>query len=329
MILDHFYGLKDSHHIRDFRGCLKNSGYEDRLLSEDPIAADQALLDIIRFTLDDFHSSYRVSSWMSGMDPDLKYEGNGLSFDILDKKKAEFNAALAKSYSEYPAFYEEYGNTAYLTLFAMNTTVDSEQYYSLDTSDLENIDSGDVVMQILYADAQINRENSPIQNVVIDLSLNSGGDVNSSAVLLSWLLGEGYITLGNPSTGGLSVTKYRADINRDHRFDDADTIRGKKKLFCLISPMTFSSANMAAGMLKNSGAVTVIGQQSLGGSGIVTPSVTGWDTVFVISGFRTVAAVKNGSWYDLDQGITPDVYISDADLFYDRKQLTDLINDLK
>ena len=211
----------------------------------------------------------------------------------------------------------------------MNTTVDSERYYSLDVSDMENINSTDVVEQILYADAQINRENSPIENVVIDLSLNSGGDVNSAACLLSWLLGEGYITLANSFTDGLSVSKYRADISRDHLFNDDDSIRGKKKLFCLISPITFSSANLTAGMLKNSGAVTIIGQQSLGGCGIVTPSSSGWDSIFVISGFRTVAAVKNGSWYDLDQGITPDVYISDADVFYDRGKLTDIINDIK
>ncbi len=97
---------------------------------------------------------------------------------------------------------------------------------------------------------------------------------------------------------------------------------------CLISPETFSSANMTAVMLKSSGAVTMIGQTTKGGSGMKTPVVSGWDTIFDISGFRTVVTVKNGSWYDTDTGVVPDVYLSDPELFYNRDRLTELINAL-
>ncbi len=207
----------------------------------------------------------------------------------------------------------------------MYSGVSSERFYSMDPEDINEI-GFDAVMQIVYADRQINRENSPIENVVLDLSRNSGGDVNTPACVLSWFLGDGYTAIANTFTGGLGISRYKADINRDHQFTEEDSLFGKKKLFCLISPLTFSSANMTAAVLKSSGVVTMIGQTTRGGSGIVTPAVTGWDSCFTMSGFRTVVTVKNGSWYDADQGVTPDVYLADAGTFCDREKLTEIIH---
>ena len=326
LMLDFFYGLKSSHHIDSFRGFFRNNGYEEMLLSADPAEADQALVDVIRFTLDDFHSNFNFSSWMTGFEAEQSFEGQSLSSAIYYKNAAAFEQAFSESGLDGLEFYAESGNTAYLTLYAMNTAVDSDRFYSMSLEDPNNIGYRDAVEQILYAHAQINRENSPIENVVLDLSLNPGGDVNSAACVLSWFLGEGYVTIANSFTGALGVGQYKADINRDHQFTEEDSLRGRKKLFCLISPLTFSSANMTAAMMKMSGAVTMIGQTTKGGSGIVTPSVTGWDTIFTLSGFRTVVTLKNGSWYDADVGVVPDVYLSDPDVFYNRDKLTEIVN---
>ena len=328
LMLDSFYGLKSSHHITSFRSFFRNNGYEERFLSADVAEADRALDDVIRFVLDDFHSNYVFSSWMAGLEEELNYDGAAFSFSVVQKNTEAFEKAFAENGLRKQDFYSESGNTAYVTLYAMNTTLNSDQFYSLDLENQNDIYAREAVGQILYAHRMINRENSPIENVVLDLSLNSGGDVNSAACALSWFLGEGYVTIANSFTGGLGITRYKADINRDHQFTEADSLRGRKKLFCLISPLTFSSANLTAAMLKTSGAVTMLGQPTKGGSGIVTPSVTGWDTIFNLSGFRTVATVKNGSWYDADTGVVPDVYISDPTVFYNRDKLTEIINAL-
>ena len=328
LLLDSFYGLKEPHHIDSFRGFFKANGYEEKLLSEDPNEADQVLSDVIQFSLDDFHSNFSFPSWMSGKDAAITYAGSGFSRTLDANKEAAFVKAFSESPLNDEDFYTESGNTAYLTLSRMHSSVSSEQFYSMDPDDKSVIGS-DAVTQILYADRQINRENSPIENVVLDLSRNPGGDVNTPACVLSWFLGEGYMTIANSFTGGFGIGKYKADINRDHQFTAEDSLRGKKKLFCLISPLTFSSANMTAAMMKSSGAVTMIGQTTRGGSGIVTPAVTGWDSVFVISGFKTVVTVKNGSWYDADQGVSPDVYLADPAAFYDRERLTEIINGIQ
>jgi hypothetical protein len=81
-------------------------------------------------------------------------------------------------------------------------------------------------------------------------------------------------------------------------------------------------------MLKSSGKVTMLGQRTQGGSGLRISAVTGWDSVYSVSGEISVVTVKNGSWYDADPGVEPDVYISDPGFFYNREELTKYINTL-
>ena len=44
---------------------------------------------------------------------------------------------------------------------------------------------GDTIASVIKAHRQITRENSPIRNVVLDLSLNGGGDAPAAVFLLS------------------------------------------------------------------------------------------------------------------------------------------------
>ena len=41
-----------------------------------------------------------------------------------------------------------------------------------------------------------------------------------------------------------------------------------------------------------------------------------------------MAFTKNGSFYNIDQGMEPDVYIDDIDHYYDREALTEFINNI-
>ncbi len=72
--------------------------------------------------------------------------------------------------------YYEVGNTAYVTFdqFMMDETFD---YYAA-AEKVERPDpSTDTLSLVYYAHQQITRENSPIENVVLDLSANNGGMV--------------------------------------------------------------------------------------------------------------------------------------------------------
>ena len=99
-------------------------------------------------------------------------------------------------------------------------------------------------------------------------------------------------------------------------------------LYCLISPYSFSCGNLVPWAFKADGRVTLIGKTSGGGSCLVAFSNTAWGTSYRYSGQKRVSFVKNGSFYDVDQGVVPDYFIRTYDHFYDREALTEFINSL-
>ena len=105
---------------------------------------------------------------------------------------------------------------------------------------------------------------------MLDLSNNLGGAVDAAVVTLSWFLGDAPFSVKNMATGALSTSVYRADVNLDHQYDEKDTV-ADKRLFCLISPVSFSCGNLVPAALKSSQKVTLLGRTSGGGSCVVQP----------------------------------------------------------
>ena len=67
-------------------------------------------------------------------------------------------------------------------------------------------------------------------------------------------------------------------------------------------------------------------KKDAGGSCIILPLSTATEAVFQISGPTRLAFTKNGSFYDIDQGVTPDFVLPTPEQFYNRKALTNYIN---
>ena len=173
----------------------------------------------------------------------------------------------------------------------------------------------------------IYRKDSPIQNVVIDLSCNGGGAVDAGLFVMSWVLGEAPFCVKNTTTGAFSTVLYRGDTNLDRQFNSMDEV-DDKNIFCLISPLSFSCGNLVPAAFKNSQKVTLLGRTSGGGSCTVQPMSTAWGSMFQISGPSRMSFFKNGSFYNIDQGVEPDIYLSHLSSFYDRETLTKFINGL-
>ncbi|MBQ9299868.1 MAG: hypothetical protein IJ214_05085, partial [Clostridia bacterium] len=185
----------------------------------------------------------------------------------------------------------------------------------------------DTIGLVIYAHHRITRDNSPIKNVVLDLSNNLGGDVDAALYVISWFLGEAPFSVKDTFTGAQSTAIYRADVNLDRLFDENDTLTGKN-LFCLISPVSFSCGNLVPAVFKSSQRVTLLGSTSGGGSCTVLHLSTAYGTIFQISSPQRMSFMKNGSFYDIDQGIAPDYYINHIDNYYDRPALSEYINSL-
>ena len=318
LALDALYGLKAQHNITDFNNLFQSTGLVVSLLSKDPQEAGQALADLCCKYFDDGHSGNVNASYM--MKEAVKRNwgpSNMQRFDEMGRYKESRDAV----YPDGAVPYEEVGNTAYITFDVFKFQF--LDYYSENAED--HLDNTAALM--LYAYQQITRENSPIENVVLDLSNNGGGDADAAAFVIGAFLGDGSISMMNPASGALVCENYKVDLNLDRQFDEKDSLKDYN-LFCIESPVSFSCGNLVPCALKNSDKVTLLGRPSSGGACVVFRQTTADGCVYQISGFKKLAYMKNGSFYDIDQGATPDYVIPNPAQLYDREYMTDYINNL-
>ncbi len=329
-VLDHEYGLKEIHDIENFDDMLSDTGLKAEFLSEDPVTAQTALFKLIFHYLGDLHSQFKASSYL--VDREKFSEavapfGGGLAFSTFMDYIAEYSTAREKFYPEGVPAYEEIGNTAYITFDVFTDRSPDIDYFAQPT-EADN-SQADAIRLMQYACQQILREGSPVENVVMDLSVNTGGDTGTAEYVMATFLGQADLSAKNTLTGAMTNAVYTIDTNLDGEFDEKDTLDGKGlRLFCLESPVSFSCGNLAPNAFKASHKVTLLGQTSSGGSCAIHPLCTAGGSVFDISGYRRFSIMKNGSFYDIDRGAEPDHFIGDVDNFYDRKKLTTYINGL-
>lgn len=323
LMLDYNYGLKETHGISSFDRIFLQTGTKQKLLSTDPKMIDSALADFINHNLDDGHSGFRLPSYESGAEAEIE-NGYGSSIAIMIDEMKRFGLARMEAYPDGCPGYEEVGNTAYITFDGFKSIPEDADYYK---NPPKEADPNDTVGLMLYSYQQITREESPIENVVLDLSNNGGGDSNAASFVLGTFLGTGMYSIHNTMTGAMMTDYVHVDLNLDHKFDEKDSLQGYK-LYCLESFNSFSYGNLVPSVFKNSHKVTLLGQTSGGGSCMVLPCTSATGTVFQVSGPLRMAFTKNGSFYDIDQGAEPDFYIDDEKNFYDRKALTEYINGL-
>ncbi|SFG19952.1 S41 family peptidase [Oribacterium sp. WCC10] len=324
LMLDYLYGLKEPHEIKHFAELFHENGLEPVLKMTDTENADRAIYRMINDYLDDGHSQFTGYSYLSGKS-DYK-PPKGASEFRWGNHYERYLKAREKFYPDGIPGYEEVGNTAYITFdqFYMDDT-DGEAYYKVE--DPKDFSDENTIELIMKAHSMITRENSPIENVVIDLSCNLGGVADTAVFTLGWFLGEASIGMKNTMTGAMCSSTYRCDVNRDREFDEKDEL-GDRRLFCLTSPVSFSCGNLVPCIFKESNRVTLLGRTSGGGSCVVEPVSSAWGTSFQLSGIRRISFVMNGAFYDVDRGAEPDYSISTPEQYYDRKALTEYINSI-
>jgi hypothetical protein len=314
--MDYSYGLKESHGITTFDDFITRCGWKSDMLSTDPSVSSIALNRFILGYLDDSHSGSRFSSPLAGYLDLVKNEYMGPSMTSRANKAKPFAAAREAVYGDTIKPYEEVGgDTAIITFdeFANN----KGDYYK--TFPTETDAANDTIALVSYADSKI-KANSAIKNVVIDLSLNGGGAADSAAFMASWICGGALINTMNPFDGATASLTYYGDTNLDGTFDLNDYLTGKK-VYCLTTESSFSCGNLLPSVFKASGAATILGHTSGGGACIVGKAALPDGSTYQLSSREVLCTRKNGSYYNVDQGVQPDYVIDDPATFYDRTAL--------
>ena len=325
---DYLYGLKEQHHISSFADLIleHKSGY--KILGTNSKKIDESLFHLVYDMLDDVHSKYVKSSYASGAEFDKKLtdkygQGRGRteSFAIQE----ELENVRKKYYPDGVPGYEEVGDTAYITLDTFTIDLQSLMYYA----EAPTAEATDTIGIIAYSVQQILREGSPNKNVVLDLSCNIGGPADAAVYTIAAFLGKASVSVEDPNTGALVINDYKADTNFDGKYNSKDALAGKGlNLYCLTSKASFSCGNFVPCVFKEDNHVSIIGQRSGGGACSVMFLTTAIGSVIRISSSTRLSYVKNGSFYDIDQGAEPDYAISKYDHFYDRKALTEYIDNI-
>ena len=340
--MDFFYGLKEEHHIDSFMDYLMiDTGRFADLTSTKPVDFDSAMAGLLLEDIDDGHSTVNRFSWRcgeSGAMMMLSFTAQ-IGYSLRDQGKAKkiMEQARTAAYPDGVPGYEEIGDTAFVTFDSFSFERDPEEYYELEDPD----NPQDTAELILYAHRRVTRPDSPIKNIVLDLSLNGGGNSDAAIVAASWFTGEARIALRDPNTGAETIAAYRTDLNLNgitlsnpeggaERYDPGDSVSGGQyRLFCLTSPVSFSCGNLVPAIFEQAGNVVLIGQRTGGGSNAVLPATSASGTLFQISGNLQIAAVRNGAFYNVDTGIEPHVRLNYPESFYDREGLVEMIHNLK
>lgn len=326
--LDFNYGLKAIHGIDafpDFDTYFACTGIRDDLRSTDALTFARALKDVCEFYFGDGHSNYMLNSHYLGKNVDVSAHYTSLmEKDYLANRKKYTEArmsVLGSSFSPYTVSSD--GKTAIVRFDQFTVSGLKRDAINAKIAVYPN-NCFDTVSLIHIANRLI-KSNSSIKNVVLDLSCNVGGENRGAAFVLSWMLGECTFNFTNPLSGAKWFATYRADVNLDGEYDANDTVSGKN-LFCLISPCSFSCANMVPAMLKASDRVTIIGATSGGGTSVVQSTNTADGTLFRMSSKYVMSVAKNGSVYNIDTGVDPHYYISSPENFYSTETIAKLVD---
>lgn len=325
LALDLQYGLKEEHAITDFASFFQQTGIDEKLLSTDPLVADQGVYQLCAQALGDFHSSFLAASPYVGADKLDAIKKAGLSSPNYQEfmliryafQTARSAVISALSGGEKTAFapYEEYGDTAFVTFD--HFTGPGQDYYTQPAT----AESTDTFGIIEYAHSQIFKTGSKIKKVVLDLSCNGGGALNAGAYTAGWFLPYAILNAQDPLTGAQGSFTYASDVDMNGVYDEADRL-SKLQLYCLISPASFSCANAVAAAFKDSDQVRLLGRRSSGGGAVVQNLSLADGTLFQTSGNRVLSSVHNGAFTSVDDGVDVDFSLDTYLDFYNRAALT-------
>lgn len=353
--LDLNYGLKELHGNKFdcFDSYFEYVGLKSKLLNPDPEIFCKAIWDLCEAYFSDNHSNFKFASYYCGYDIAKKFaervetgDENLLTGNSISKKMELYYTARQNAYSEnVPGLeFSDDGKTAIVRFDHYTNSGDSdlnaiineknkklgkttEEICELIKTDYTAIQNDIVTEYYLYCVNKMIKKNPEVENVILDMSNNTGGACRTAVATLAWMLGEVQTNITNSITGAKCSSVYVCDINADGKFDENDTIKDKK-LFCLISPASFSCGNMVPAMLKSSDRVVLLGETSGGGSAVVYPTMAADSTTFRISSRYVMSENKNGSNYDIDKGIEPHVRLQPETL-YNKEKICSIVANMK
>lgn len=326
--MDYFYGLKEDKGIGYFKNYI--SSYDTDLLwstnAEDNM---KAMRHIVFGQLDELHTRLDGRSMYSTNQGETLYSlfDCGTFWNDFYSLRKQQSQLRNETLGENVSLVRYSGDTAIITLDSFDTGSNNDIY----DSDGEPKDSAWKYDSYFYMRHCMNdiSKHSEVNDVVLDLSLNGGGNIGAMQRVLGFLtdkvlLDYEYDTLTNE----YSCNHFKVDTDGDGYYDN--DAYDQYRWTILSSMNTFSAANDFVCKIKNQSIAKVIGQKSGGGMCSVLPLVLADGTPIAISSNNTSRYMKTNNsgkniYYSIEHGLSPNMEIPYAD-FYNDTKLVDYVD---
>ena len=198
--------------------------------------------------------------------------------------------------------YIESGHTAIIRLDSFMPDEGAWESFYKGEGELPEDDFGTVVAGLRRAS-----ENPDIQNVIFDLSSNSGGSSDVMMAMLAVTTGQDRLYGVNKVTGQKMTLTYEADANFDGVFDEKDDeIRYDFNYGVLTTRHAFSCGNLFPIVVQEAGAV-ILGERTSGGSCCVQIASDAEGLTYLMS--SGLWCVRDAEGNDVEGGCSVDLPI--------------------
>ena len=344
-LVENFYGLYEQKIPVDTNidAIITSKGLKSAFLSTDTATYEGAMCDFVATWIADGHalyyysSPYVVSDYVSYGNRGRNYSGG--RNDRVYKLNADFaEIGQLKADAGKEVGLETYGDTAVIRFdsFVKYSPQDldddgiNEKSSDINLYDYTYAQLHDLGSDLLFKRAfeEIEAMRPTIKNVVVDIVNNGGGMIDSLPFLEAYFTNDPSITVRDKLTGEVIETHYALDLDFDGTV--YDTHAGEYDYFLLTSNASFSCGNYFPTVIKEKGAMTIIGEQSGGGECAVGMFASASGTIIRNSSFMHLGYYDyvNEEFVGNDGGITPD-YAYPREKFYDMAYLVDFIAALK
>jgi len=301
LAFDYFYGLKVDKNIDSFYDVL--IPYMERIL----ISSDRNLYTALfgfAYGLDDLHTWHEATGYYEPTTYTLPLT----SLNQLGQKTQDYytNRWALEDLME-AAF--GVGNNAPPSRLLDNDriAVISFRNFTVDTPSQVN-----ALLQALP---------NTVESVIINLSMNTGGNVGAVFRLLGYMTEDTiqYSSM-NPVDGSAATYFYESSyVAYDYDW------------YIMTSSVTFSAANLMASMAKEMGVATIIGGQSSGGAASIGLVVTPDGTILLRSTLNVFATVtvdsnQNRTYRSVESGVPVDYSLADP---FNNNAIIALINTIR
>ncbi len=324
-VFDYLYGLKTDKGYSSFKDYVPNA-INSNLSSNDAEINYAGYKELIYGFLDELHTRIDFPSYYAN--PDIHHISLSECGEFYQQFYNTRNTQVTLRDDTFGGLVPvRYSNNVAIITFDSFKTGSYEQIYDSNGNIKEDAWQYDTYFFMRHCMNEI-QNHVGIEEILIDLSLNGGGNMGALFRTLGFITDENihYSTL-NYLTNYYSIIDYQVDTDGDGTYpNDAYT---QYRWNLLTSINTFSAANAMASIFKEMNLGTIFGQKSGGGMCTVLPLVLADGTGIAISSTSTIRYVQeeNGQkvFYPVEHGIEPNVEVEYSD-FYNDTKLVEYLN---